>query len=115
MARFAASAFFVFRPQPTLDGKFLYYYLFTDGFMGAIGQPSGRRYDADPAVNDTQMEAQRISLPTIPEQKRIVAILDEAFEGIDTAIANTEKNLVNARELFETYLCTPFLALRPIG
>ncbi|WP_042341354.1 hypothetical protein [Calothrix sp. PCC 7507] len=27
------------------------------------------------------------------EQKRIVAILAEAFEGIDGAIANTEKNL----------------------
>lgn len=42
--------------------------------------------------------------PPIEEQKRIVAILDEAFAGIDTAIANTEKNLANARELFESYL-----------
>jgi len=33
-----------------------------------------------------------------------VAILDEAFEGIDRAIANTEKNLTNSRELFESYL-----------
>jgi type I restriction enzyme S subunit len=33
-----------------------------------------------------------------------VAILDEAFEGIDRAIANTEKNLANSRELFESYL-----------
>lgn len=38
------------------------------------------------------------------EQRRIAAILDEAFEGIDGAIANTEKNLANARELFESYL-----------
>ncbi|MCT7969008.1 restriction endonuclease subunit S [Laspinema sp. D1] len=45
-----------------------------------------------------------IFLPPLPEQKRIVAILDEAFEGIDAAIANTEKNLANARELFESYL-----------
>ncbi len=41
-------------------------------------------------------------------QKRIVAILDEAFAGIDTAIANTEKNLANARELFESYLNSVF-------
>ena len=41
---------------------------------------------------------------SIKEQKRIVAILDEAFAGIDTAITNTEKNLANARELFESYL-----------
>jgi type I restriction enzyme, S subunit len=42
--------------------------------------------------------------PSLHEQKRIVEILDEAFEGIDRAIANTEKNLTNARELFESYL-----------
>ena len=46
----------------------------------------------------------KIHLPPLPEQKRIVAILDEAFEGIDRAIANTEKNLANSRELFESYL-----------
>lgn len=44
----------------------------------------------------------------LPEQKRIVAILDEAFAGIDAAVANTEKNLANARELFESYLNAVF-------
>ena len=42
------------------------------------------------------------------EQRRIVAILDEAFAGIATAVANTEKNLANARELFESYLNSVF-------
>lgn len=45
-----------------------------------------------------------LSLPPLFEQKRIVAILDEVFKGIDLAVANTEKNLANARELFENYL-----------
>jgi type I restriction enzyme S subunit len=49
-----------------------------------------------------------IPIPPLPEQKRIVAILDEAFEGIDRAISNTEKNLSNARELFESYLNSIF-------
>lgn len=49
-----------------------------------------------------------IPLPPLPEQKRIVAILDEAFAGIATAVANTEKNLANARELFESYLNSVF-------
>lgn len=40
--------------------------------------------------------------------KRIVAILDEAFAGIDAAIANTKQNLANARELFESYLNAVF-------
>ncbi|MEH1841182.1 MAG: restriction endonuclease subunit S [Nostoc sp.] len=48
--------------------------------------------------------ANKILVPCITEQKRIVAILDETFEGIDRAIANTEKNLANSRELFESYL-----------
>ena len=50
----------------------------------------------------------QISVPPLPEQKRVVAIVDNAFEGIDRAIANTEKNLTNARELFESYLNTAF-------
>lgn len=50
----------------------------------------------------------QVPLPSFPEQKRIAAILDEAFEGIDTAVANAEKNLANARELFETSLKAVF-------
>jgi len=46
-----------------------------------------------------------VSFPeSIPEQKRIVAILDETYAGISLAVANAEKNLANARELFESYL-----------
>lgn len=44
-----------------------------------------------------------VSYPTsIPEQQRIVAILDQAFDGIARAKANAEQNLKNARELFES-------------
>jgi type I restriction enzyme, S subunit len=45
-----------------------------------------------------------IPTPPLPEQQRIVAILDEAFEGIATARANAEKNLKNAREVFDSHL-----------
>jgi type I restriction enzyme S subunit len=45
-----------------------------------------------------------IDIPSIPEQKRIVAILDQAFASIEQARAKTEQNLKNARELFESYL-----------
>ncbi|MBE9116685.1 restriction endonuclease subunit S [Lusitaniella coriacea LEGE 07157] len=54
----------------------------------------------------------RVPIPPLPEQKRIVAILDEAFEGIDRAIRNTEKNLTNAREIFDSYLNTVFTHYR---
>lgn len=45
-----------------------------------------------------------IRLPPLEEQRRIVAILDEAFEGLSRARANAEANLQNARELFESCL-----------
>ena len=37
--------------------------------------------------------------PPLPEQQRIVTLIDEAFDGIATARAHAEKNLQNAREL----------------
>ena len=49
-----------------------------------------------------------IPLPPLEEQKRIVSILDEAFEGLDRARENAEANLKSARELFEGYLATTF-------
>ena len=54
--------------------------------------------------------ASRVSLPVPPlsEQHRIVAILDEAFDGIATARANAEKNLHNARAVFESHLQSVF-------
>ena len=45
-----------------------------------------------------------LPIPPLAEQKRIVTILDEVFEGCDRAIRNTENNLANAREIFESYL-----------
>ena len=45
-----------------------------------------------------------IPVPPLPEQRRIVGLLDEAFAAIATAKANAEKNLQNAREIFESHL-----------
>jgi type I restriction enzyme S subunit len=45
-----------------------------------------------------------IPVPPLPEQQRIVALLDEAFAGIATAKANAERNLQNARAIFESHL-----------
>lgn len=46
--------------------------------------------------------------PPLDEQRRIVAVLDKAFAGIATATANAQKNLTNARALFEGYLESAF-------
>ncbi|PPD45441.1 MAG: hypothetical protein CTY12_07365 [Methylotenera sp.] len=50
----------------------------------------------------------KINIPPIQEQQRIVAILDQAFEGIAKARANAEQNLQNARALFESQLQSVF-------
>ena len=57
-----------------------------------------------PGINRNDVYQIDFVFPPLPEQKRIVAILDEAFDAITTAVTNTEKNLANARELFESYL-----------
>jgi type I restriction enzyme S subunit len=55
----------------------------------------------------------QVPLPPLPEQRRIVGILDEAFQGIATAKANAEKNLQNARALFESHLQSVFTKRGP--
>ncbi|WP_341325847.1 restriction endonuclease subunit S [Methylotuvimicrobium sp. KM2] len=86
----------------SLNHDYLYYFL---------GSPEAYQQFDDRASGSTVrnlnidlVRSVQILVPPIEDQKRIVAILDEAFAGIDTAIANTEKNLANARELFESYL-----------
>lgn len=57
-----------------------------------------------PKLNQGSLREIPIPLPPLPEQQRIVAILDAAFASIATARANAEQNLKNARELFESHL-----------
>lgn len=50
------------------------------------------------------VKALEIPSPPLPEQQCIVEILDEAFSGIDAAIANTERAIANSKELFDSEL-----------
>jgi type I restriction enzyme S subunit len=64
---------------------------------------------AQPQITRTSLMPLAISFPdTLPEQHRIVALLDEAFAGLATAKANAERNLENARAVFESHLQTAF-------
>jgi len=86
--------------------QFLFYQMLTEDFQQKVLDASGQA--TLPIINKTKWSNLSLYLPPISEQKRIVAIADEAFEGIDRAIRNTEKNLSNARELFESYLNSIF-------
>ena len=55
-------------------------------------------------LNKAKLKEIQVPFPPLPEQKRIVGILDKAFDSIATAKANAEKNLQNARALFESHL-----------
>jgi type I restriction enzyme S subunit len=55
-------------------------------------------------LSNTTLKTQEIFLPPFEEQKQIVAILDEAFEGLDRARANVEANLEDAESLFHSVI-----------
>ena len=59
-------------------------------------------------LNGDAYKAIEISYPPLPEQQRIVALLEEAFAGLATAKANVERNLQHARAVFESYLESVF-------
>jgi type I restriction enzyme, S subunit len=90
-------------PNENIIGKgFFYLYLISDLFQRPLSSVADR--SAQDGFSKSDIAPFEIMLPPLPEQKRIVSILDEAFEGIDRAVANAEKNLANAKELFESYL-----------
>jgi len=84
-------------------------------FIGGIrdeihGKGTGATF---PNVSGDTLANLRLVFPPLPEQQRIVGILDEAFDGIATARANAEKNLQNARALFESHLNSVFAQRGP--
>jgi type I restriction enzyme, S subunit len=89
--------YFVTFERRSFDLKFLYYLLQNQDLTKLAK-------GVKPGINRNDVYAIEVSVPPLPEQRRIVAILDEAFEGLAIATANTEKNLKNAREVFDVHL-----------
>lgn len=83
------------------------YYVFVHEKEDLVARAVG---NAQPNLSQIKIKDTLVPLPPLDEQKRIVAILDETFDAIDTAIANAERNLVNAREVFESQLGVAFSA-----
>ena len=98
-----STGFTVLRPNSDkILTEYLFYSLLLDSFM--IRMEALQRGASYPAVTDTDVKGFQIPLPPLPEQHRIVSILDHCFKAIDKAKANAEQNLRNAKELFESYL-----------
>lgn len=88
-----------------LEPKFLFYGI--NKYLKEIEEAT--TYTTVKHLSSKQIANIEIPLPPLAEQQRIVAVLDEAFAGLATATANAEKNLKNARELFDSYLNSIFM------
>ncbi len=105
------SGLVVIKQPHGIHPDFLVYYL---------NSPIGRGYSLSQARGSTRLTLNTSSVaetlvpaPPLAEQQRIVGLLDEAFEGLATAKANAEKNLQNARALFESHLQSVFTQRGP--
>lgn len=91
-------------PGSRIDHKFFYYYLTSIvELLNDLG--TGATFKE---LSGGKLKEVPVPIPPLPEQQRIVGILDEAFDGIATAKTNAEKNLQNARALFESHLQSVF-------
>jgi type I restriction enzyme S subunit len=84
----------VLLPGPEIDHRWLWYRTNDETFWSRGGT-------AQPFVKIKETLLRECEIPPLAEQRRIVAILDEAFEGIAVAKANAERKLESAREIFE--------------
>ncbi len=84
--------------KAALDSRFLYFFCLSYDFS------AHNRGTTIPSLVKSELLNISIPVPPLAEQQRIVGLLDEAFEGLATAKANAQKNLQNARALFESHL-----------
>lgn len=99
-------------PNDKFVPEFLFYFLLASKDE-LVSQATG---NAQPNISQIKIKNTEVTipLPPLPEQRRIVGILDDAFAGLATAKANAEKNLHNARALFESHLQSVF-SQRPLS
>lgn len=85
-------------PQDWIDIKFLYYSLLSVDFL------KHKQGSTIPHIYFKDYSEEKIVALPLPEQLRLVSILDQAFVWLDQARKNAEKNLQNAKDIFESYL-----------
>ena len=101
----AVFASYLIRVQTNLKQvlpEFLNQFFQTSKYWNEIDK--GISGSAQGGFNATKLRELEIPTPPLEEQKRIVAKLDDCFAAIDKARANVEKNLQNAKELFQSQL-----------
>ena len=97
---------FFIRPLPRTDSQFLAHLLRSPEYREKLEAASTGTTMQN--LSNTTLSELLVLFPPFAEQERIVGLLDEAFAGLATAKANAEKNLQNARALFESHLQSVF-------
>jgi type I restriction enzyme S subunit len=94
-----------FSPKQLLPAFFILYSQSDDYITKVAKECTGTTRNR---ISRSNLGQTPIPVPPLPEQHRIVALLDEAFAGLATAKANAEQNLQNACALFESHLQSVF-------
>ena len=93
-----------------VSSEFVNLWLKSPAFFDQLDRGNGATVDT---LTIQKLQSVEIAVPPLAEQQRIVGLLDEAFVGIATAKVNVEKNLQNARALFESHLQSVFTQRGP--
>ena len=95
------SSLLLIRAAKGITPSFLYRSLCSPNFQKIVQE----RIDGatTPHLYQREIREFHVPVPPLPEQRRIVAILDEAFAGLEDMRANAEKNLKHSQDLFERY------------
>ena len=90
-------------PSNELDVEYLKYWMVSNDFQESLA-----KFTVGAAIKNVAsvkiLKQIEIPCPDVETQKQIVALLDQAFKAIDQAQQNIEKNIANAKELFQSKL-----------
>jgi type I restriction enzyme S subunit len=90
-------------PSKIISPIFLKLWMQSESFQDSL-----KEYSGGAAIQNVAsvaiLKQIEIPLPSLPEQQRIVSIIDECISAIERSRKNAEQNLRNAKELFESYL-----------
>ncbi len=93
---------FVLRLKDSIDADYFYHLLSSNLIQEQFTQLAAGAIVKN--ISGDLVKKAVLPIAPLPEQKRLVTLLDEAFESIATAKANAQQNLKNARALFESHL-----------
>ena len=91
----ASTGFCVLNPSDEIEPRFVFYHVVSDDFVSNLNPL--QRGTSYPAVRDDDVLTQRIDLPPLPEQRRIVAEIETQFTRLDAAVAALRRAQANLK------------------